>query len=238
MLAIAYLVGRQIYLTNLKKSIKSQFNSEILIICLLVFGVIGAKLMFIIKNSDKASITDSASFISGVGFSSQGALLGAVIVIIAFAKHYQVKLHLLLDSAAPAAILAYAIARFGCFLSGDDCWGVETNLPWAMSHHGVDQKNHDLHLHPVPLYEIIYAIGIWLYLNYLNHKSNKPYYVFFSLLLLWGLCRFLVEFVSANPPKVLGMSGSQFGSLIMFCSGLGFFIWQYFNTGRHKKKPR
>ena len=38
-----------------------------------------------------------------------------------------------LDLAAPAAAIGYGIGRIGCFLSGDGCYGIPTNLPWGMS---------------------------------------------------------------------------------------------------------
>lgn len=222
MLAIAYLVGRHIYIKRLS-SISKNINTELLIISLLVFGVIGAKLMFLLKNPEEGSLTSWETITSGSGFSSQGAILSAIIVTIIFSKLSKIKLHILLDNAAPAAILAYAIARVGCFLAGDECHGIQSNLPWAMSFPDGIKKT-DVPVHPVPLYEVFYSLIIWQYINHLSQKVNKPYYMFFSLLFLWGICRFVVEFVSTNPVKLLGMSGSQFGALIMFIAASIFFI--------------
>ncbi len=238
MLAIAYLVGRQIYLTNLNKAIKSQINWEVLIICLLIFGVIGAKLMFMIKNPDRASFSDASSFVDVSGFSSQGAIIAGFLVILVFSKLARIPLSILLDSAAPAAVLAYAVARVGCFLSGDDCWGAQSELPWAMQFpNGIKPTPPGVHVHPVPLYEIIYSVAIWVYLNYLKTQDKPAYTIFCSLLLLWGFCRFWVEFVSSNPIKIAGMTGSQVGALVMFVTGLGFFITQY-SSGNKKQHQR
>lgn len=236
MLAIAYLVGRHIYVSRLDQVCKKKLSSETLIIALLVFGVIGAKLMFALKNPQRASLFDWQSLLSGSGFSSQGAILAAIIVSIIFARLSKVKLNLLLDSAAPAAVLAYAIARVGCFLSGDDCYGIPSDLPWAMAFpNGVAEVHHSVH--PVPLYEMIYSFFIWLWLSRLQTTEQRPYYLFFYLLLTWGFCRFIVEFVSTNPPKLLAMSGSQIGALIMFIAGLVFFIQQkWFARAPVKKK--
>jgi phosphatidylglycerol:prolipoprotein diacylglycerol transferase len=237
MLAVAYLVGRQIYLSNLNKAIKSQINWEILIIFLLVFGVIGAKLMFMLKNPDRASFDELSSFTDVTGFSSQGAIIGALFVVIVFSRFTKIPMATLLDSAAPAAVIAYALARVGCFLSGDDCWGKESHLPWAMAFpEGVKPTPPGVKVHPVPLYEIIYSISIWFYLNYLQTKNKPPYFIFCSLLLCWGFCRFLVEFVSTNEIKAGGMSGSQIGGLVMFLIGLGFFVTQHFSAKNLKTR--
>ncbi|MDQ7050741.1 MAG: prolipoprotein diacylglyceryl transferase [Enterobacterales bacterium] len=217
MLAIAYLVGRWFYLVQLEKQQPPLKNTEALIILLLVFGVMGAKLMFIIKNPEQSHL-----LLNGMGFSSQGAILGAMLATWLFAKLNDVGLYLLLDAAAPAAILAYALARVGCFLSGDDCYGIATNLPWGMSFpDGISPTN--TKVHPVPLYEIIYSLLIFIYLVKNQYKKLIPYQQFFTLLGLWGLSRFLVEFVSSNPKIVGFMSGSQFGAFLMFISALVFF---------------
>ncbi|WP_444997092.1 prolipoprotein diacylglyceryl transferase [Aliikangiella sp. IMCC44359] len=231
MLAIAYLIGRHIY-TNRLLSISKNINTELLILSLLIFGVVGAKLMFLLKNPEEGALTSWETISSGSGFSSQGAIFSAIIVVVIFSKFSKVKLHILLDNAAPAAILAYAIARVGCFLAGDECHGIQSDLPWAMSFpNGI--KKALVPVHPVPLYEIFYSLIIWQYINHLSQKGSKPYYMFFSLLFLWGVCRFFIEFVSTNPIKLLGMSGSQFGALIMFICASTFFISSYLYS--HKK---
>ncbi|MGB0494910.1 MAG: prolipoprotein diacylglyceryl transferase [Kangiellaceae bacterium] len=217
MLAIAYLVGRWFFLKQLASQSDLKFNSEILIILLLTFGVVGAKLMFLIKNPDKSHL-----LYSGTGFSSQGALLGAIVASFLFTYLNKVSLDRILDNAAPAAILAYAIARVGCFLSGDDCYGIATNLPWAMDFpDGIAPT--DEHVHPVPLYEIIYSAIIFLILTGRNTANSKPYESFFLLLGLWGVCRFAVEFISANEKLMMGMSGSQVGALLMTITSIFYF---------------
>jgi phosphatidylglycerol:prolipoprotein diacylglycerol transferase len=235
MLAIAYLTGRHIYISNIERSIKKPVNTEALIIALLVFGVIGAKLMFIVKNLDNTNFSFD-SITAGSGFSSQGALLAAVLVTIVYSKVTKVKLSSLLDAAAPAAVLAYAIARIGCFLAGDDCWGLNSHLPWAMSFpDGIHKTLPNQTVHPVPLYETIYSLAIWKYLDSVKNSGYADYFQFFRLLLLWGACRFMIEFVSTNPIKFFSMTGSQFGALLMFLSAVTFFSYQKYLSDN--KKP-
>lgn len=235
MLALAYLAGRYVYVKQLNSITNIKLNTEALVISLLLFGVLGAKIMFIAKNHSISSINWQL-VTSESGFSSQGAILAAILVTLVFSKLSRVKLHLLLDNAAPAAILAYGIARLGCFLSGDDCWGANTNLPWGMSFpNGIAPTEKGQYVHPVPIYEILYSGIILLYLNYQKKQQPKPYFIFFNLLLLWGACRFLVEFVGNNPIKLYGMSGSQVGALLMFLTAVIFFFNQQFLID--KKKP-
>lgn len=226
MLAIAYLLGRYQYIQRLNSVANKPVNTELLIISLLVFGVIGAKLMFMLKNPERASFTDWSSITSGSGFSSQGAILAAIVVTIVFARFSKVKLNILLDSAAAPAVLAYAIARIGCFLAGDDCYGIQTGLPWAVSYPQGVAPTHDL-VHPLPIYEVIYSVAIWGFLRKLQQEPTAPYSQFFWLLTSWGFCRFWIEFISTNQIKLFGMTGSQLGALIMFLAGCSFFLYKY-----------
>jgi len=172
-LAIAYLTGRWFFLKTLSNKTEAPPNTEVLIILLLVLGVVGAKLMFILKNLDKNDL-----LWSGTGFSSQGALLGALLATFVFTRLNDMKLSRILDAAAPAAILAYAIARMGCFLSGDDCHGIPTDLPWGMSFpNGIEPTTEKVH--PVPLYEIIYSTIIFVILLARQSSCTKPYSQFF-----------------------------------------------------------
>ena len=218
MLAIAYLVGRWYFLRQLDIENSLSKNSEYLIVMLLVSGVLGAKILFLIKHPDKSHL-----IFNGEGFSSQGALLGALLATYLFTLFDKTKLHVLLDSAAPAAILAYAIARIGCFLSGDDCYGVPTDLPWAMSFpHGI--KATEQLVHPVPLYELGYSLVIFMLLLARKKKINRPYDQLFVLAGLWGISRFMVEFLSTNEKVIFSMSSSQFGALLMFvAAGIYFY---------------
>jgi len=233
MLAIAYLTGRYLYITRLEQVCKKPINTELLIILLLVFGVIGAKLMYVLKNPSEASFSNWGSMLAGSGFSSQGAILAAIIVTIGFSHYSKASLDKLLDSAAFPAIVAYILARVGCFLAGDECHGKPSDLPWAMAFpEGIQAVEHTVH--PVPLYEIAYSIAIAIGLYSLQKQQRAPYVLFFSLLLSWGICRFLVEFVSANEIKLLGMTGSQFGALLMFLAAVAFFTFRQIYSGQKK----
>ncbi len=234
MLAVAYLTGRYCFLKHLtQKNDNNKNNYEFLVLSLLFFGVLGAKLMFILKNPEQATL-NWHSIIAGSGFSSQGAVLAAIFVLLIYSKLHKIKLSDLLDSAAPAAALSYTLARIGCFLAGDDCYGVASNLPWAMSFpHGVKPTQEQVH--PLPIYEAIYSFAIWLLLEKLAKQKHSPYELFYTLLLLWGSARFLIEFISTNPKLLAGMSGSQTGALMMMTIGMVYFTQKNFFSD--KKKP-
>ena len=95
---------------------------EITIIAL-VFGLIGAKLFDVFENW-RSFIKDPASIISPSGLTFYGGLICAAIAIWVYARKHKIGFWHLNDAAAPALMLAYAIGRIGCQVSGDGDWGI------------------------------------------------------------------------------------------------------------------
>ena len=96
---------------------------EITIIAL-VFGLLGAKLFDIFENwSD--FLKDPSSFIfSPAGLTFYGGLICAALAIWFYAKRHKIGFWYLNDAAAPGLMLAYAVGRIGCQVSGDGDWGI------------------------------------------------------------------------------------------------------------------
>jgi len=129
-----------------------------------------------------------------------------------------------LDLAAPAAAIGYGIGRIGCFLSGDGCYGIPTNLPWGMAFpHGIEPVF--VPVHPTPLYELGagLVIGGWLW-----WRGGKPHGVgaiVGQYLLLSGTARFLVEFLRRNPKILWGLSNAQLASAGSVIAGAALIWW-------------
>ncbi len=127
----------------------------------------------------------------------------------------------LLDLAAPALAIGYAIGRVGCQLSGDGDYGEPWDGPWAMAYPDGTVPT-DVPVHPTPIYETvtmgIVAIVLW-------HLRNRfqPGVLFAVYLFLAGLERFLVEFVRRNEPVVAGLTEAQLLSLAMIIVGAFWF---------------
>jgi len=65
----------------------------------------------------------------GVLFSFSGLSFFGGLIVAAFAVGYygernKIRWPVMADAAAPALMLAYAVGRIGCQLSGDGCWGI------------------------------------------------------------------------------------------------------------------
>ena len=95
-----------------------------IVIFALVFGIIGAKLFDNFENWDRFIQNPIGNLLSPSGLTFYGGLICATIAILIYAKKKGVKLLPLIDSAAPALMIAYAIGRMGCQVSGDGDWGI------------------------------------------------------------------------------------------------------------------
>jgi phosphatidylglycerol---prolipoprotein diacylglyceryl transferase len=95
-----------------------------IVIFALVFGIIGAKLFDNFENWDRFIQNPIANLLSPSGLTFYGGLICAAIAICIYARKKGIGLLYLIDAAAPALMIAYAIGRMGCQVAGDGDWGV------------------------------------------------------------------------------------------------------------------
>lgn len=95
-----------------------------IVVISLVFGIIGAKLFDNFENWDAFIQHPIERIFSAGGLTFYGGLIVAAIAIAIFAKRKNIKLVHLIDAIAPAMLMAYAVGRIGCQVSGDGDWGI------------------------------------------------------------------------------------------------------------------
>ena len=90
----------------------------------LVFGLLGAKLFDFFENWDDFIQHPSEYIFSPAGLTFYGGLICAALAIWWYAKKHKIGFWHLNDAAAPGLMLAYAVGRIGCQVSGDGDWGI------------------------------------------------------------------------------------------------------------------
>jgi len=90
----------------------------------LVFGLVGAKLFDIFENLDEFADDPIGTIFSGGGLTFYGGLILATAAIVWYARKHKISVRHLGDAIAPALMIAYAIGRIGCQVSGDGDWGI------------------------------------------------------------------------------------------------------------------
>ncbi|MEP7279781.1 MAG: prolipoprotein diacylglyceryl transferase family protein, partial [Bacteroidota bacterium] len=101
-----------------------------------LFGFIGAKIFDNLENWDRFIKDPIGNLISPSGLTFYGGLICAALAIWWYAKKHHIGFWHLNDAAAPALMLAYAIGRMGCQISGDGDWGI-LNSAYISDRNGV-----------------------------------------------------------------------------------------------------
>ncbi|HEU5319954.1 MAG TPA: prolipoprotein diacylglyceryl transferase family protein, partial [Methylomirabilota bacterium] len=186
-----------------------------------------------IKSQPKA-VLRTVEFASWGGFA---AVSGGLLLYAWLSSH---PLIALTDIAVRAGVLGHAIGRLGCFAFGC-CHGRPTRLPFAVRYDSPHAKAvrvgglGGVHIHPVPLYEAFYNLGLFVLLNALAFAGAPQGIPTAAYLVLYGAGRFALETLRDN--GVSEMVGpfhrNQWFSLVMVACGLGLFAAMAPFTGPH-----
>jgi prolipoprotein diacylglyceryl transferase len=233
-----------------------QLTWNILLIAAIT-GILGSKIFDILDHPADLIQDPAGTLFSFTGLSFYGGLIIATLAVIWYARRNKIPLLQLLDATAPALILAYAIGRSGCQLSGDGCWGIPNLNPkpewlslfpdWVWSfrfpHNVIDDgvlmpqcKADHCYILPQPvwptsLYESILCLFIFIILWCIRRHLTVPGYLFSIYIIMNGIERFLIEQIRIN--KVywifgMGLSQAQIIAIILILLGLlGLLLFRW-----------
>jgi phosphatidylglycerol---prolipoprotein diacylglyceryl transferase len=221
--ALAFLLAGLLMARRLREIGKPSEWAFELLLAAAIGGVVGSRLYFILQNG--AGSDPLATALSGTGLIWYGGVVGGALAVLAWAR-YRGFLGLgLLDLAAPALALGYAVGRVGCQLTGDGTYGQVSNLPWAMGYpHGTDPTPPGVTVQPTPVYETL-AMGLVALWLWRMRDTYRPGVLFGFYLVLAGAERLLVEFVRRNQDVVLGLTAAQLESIGLIVAGVCWLSW-------------
>jgi phosphatidylglycerol---prolipoprotein diacylglyceryl transferase len=228
MFALAFLAAGALVARRLKEIGKPVDWAYEMGFAALAGGIIGSRVYFLVENYDSVKHDLLGKLFSGAGLVWYGGAIGGALAVLLWAWYRGFLGLALLDLAAPALALGYAIGRCGCQLSGDGDYGKPWNGPWAMSYpHGTVPT--DRTVHPTPVYETLaMGLGAWI-LWQLRDRFRTG--VLFALYLVYaGTERFLVEFIRRNADVAIGLTQAQLESLAMMAIGT---VWIVVARRRH-----
>lgn len=210
-------------LVGMKRAPKYGLNPDMIFnltfLCV-VGGFLGAKLLFII--TELPSLIKSENVIQEIsnGFVVYGGILGGILVAWLYCRHKKADFLKYFDLAMPSVALAQGFGRIGCFLAGC-CYGRETDSPIGMVFADSPFAPRDTAVIPTQLISSIGDFGIALALILIARKRPRDGMVGSWYLLLYGVGRFLVEFLRDDPRGSVGVfSTSQFISIFIVAAGI------------------
>jgi phosphatidylglycerol---prolipoprotein diacylglyceryl transferase len=196
----------------------------------LIGGLVGARLYYVVQNYDAVKDDLLGNVLSGAGLIWYGGLLGGVIAVLLWAWWRDFLRLALLDMAAPALALGYAIGRIGCQISGDGDYGKESSLPWAMGYpDGAVPTAPGVEVQPTPIYETL-SMGLLALALWRLRDAFRPGALFGIYLVGAGLERFLVEFARRNEHVLGGLTAAQLESITLMVAGA---VWLLVLRRRH-----
>lgn len=180
-------------------------------------GLVGARLFHVLDHwpDEYAANPIQALYIWEGGLAIWGALAGGLISIAILARIRGWRLPRLLDAAAPGLVLAQAIGRIACVITGD-AMGKPTTGPFGFAYNSPNAMIPQLGVYytPMPVYEIIVNLGIFVLLWRLRKRNWPDGLLFLVYLSLYSLMRFFLAFTSSYQIAAFGLTQSQIVALI------------------------
>lgn len=129
MIALGVIAGYFAARSRAKKIGLTDDHMVDLLFYLLIFCVLGAKLLYILTNDFVTYITNPIYILQsgGEGLSFFGIIPAGILVAIVYAKRHKVNIWALLDVLASGVLVGYSIGRIGCFLNGC-CTGIPSDF--------------------------------------------------------------------------------------------------------------
>ncbi|MBN2452782.1 MAG: prolipoprotein diacylglyceryl transferase [Candidatus Omnitrophica bacterium] len=194
------------------------------IILLLVAGILGARLLYVLLNF-RYYVTNPVEILnlSGGGLIWYGGFIIALAASAWFARSRKVEFWNASDLVAPCIALGQAFGRIGCYLNGC-CYGAPAPNWFPFGDR-----------YPTQIFSSITLFVIFIILLLWQERRRFQGEIFLGYCLLYSFKRFLIEFLRGDNPKIFsGLTMSQLISIAVFITALFIFMIR-FNQWKRKK---
>ena len=237
---IAILIGSNL---AIKEAKRHGFEEDFVVNLLfwgVIFGIIGARLYYVIFNFDyyRYNLLEIFKVWNG-GLAIHGGILAGFITIALICYRKKVNLIKILDYLVVGLILAQAIGRWGNFFNGE-AHGVAVSLSYLESLHLpqfiIDGMNIGGNYYiPTFLYESIWCLIGFVIMIILRRKKFMRVGYLTSFYLVWyGIERFFVEGMRTDSLMFFSLRIAQIVSLIMIFIGIILFIYSFKNSKNYE----
>lgn len=234
-----------------------------LIVWAAIWGFLGAKFFDNLEYWDDFVQHPIERLLSFSGLTFYGGLICGGAAVLFIARKNGIKPLHMLDVGGPGMMLAYAVGRIGCHMSGDGDWGIPNPNPkpftwlpdWLWSYkypnnvvgEGIPIPNcvgkycNELPqgVYPTPIYEVIICLLLFAFLWSIRDKIKAPGLMFGIYMILNGIERFCIELIRVNSKyHVFGLSFTQAEmiSTILVIGGTALCIYSLRNKNELELK--
>lgn len=229
-LALAFILVLVLMVHRGKKHGMSPQMIYDLNVFIIVGGLIGARLAYVILNWEEFSHQPlEILMIHRGGLVFYGSLLGGMLFLWIYLKRHKMPFLKMADLMAPLLALGHGIGRLGCFLNGC-CYGRPTQSFLAVNfpqkslpaqHYGPENL-----LHPTQLYEMGTLIILFIILQWHDRHKEFEGQTFLCYLMFYPVVRFFMEFLRGDNPFVIPevLTVYQVVSIGLFGVGLILYL--------------
>jgi phosphatidylglycerol:prolipoprotein diacylglycerol transferase len=180
----------------------------------LIFGIVGARLGFVISQLGDPHYQDMANWIRiwEGGLSIQGAIVGGVLALLFYSRRYMLSFFMWADIIVPGLALAQAIGRWGNYFN-QEAFGSRCDLPWCIPISperqtqvaGIINPDPNARFHPTFAYEMIWDLinfGILIWLSRQKRFRLREGDLLWTYLIVYSVGRFIIEQIRIDSATV------------------------------------
>ena len=222
--AVGVLAG--IWLATRLGVVRGFHEDDIMSIALwgVVGGIVGARLMHIVDQWEYYAQDPLAILrVNEGGLAIWGSIIGGPLAGAIYARWRGFPIPRLLDIGGLGLILGMAIGRLGDVINGEH-HGADATIPWSVRYtHPNTLGDLQVPVHLAVGYELIWDVLVLGFCMWLLARQVLPRHgmVFWSMVALYSLGRFVIQFFRLDTPFLWGLSQAQ---LLAFAAG-AFAVW-------------
>lgn len=216
------------YFIALKETKKSNIDKELfdnLVFYMLIIGIIGARLYYVVFNYKEFNSFIEILKIYNGGLAIYGGVIASIIFIYFYTKKKKIGFIKILDIFVPSLILAQAIGRWGNFFN-QEAYGTSVTLDYLNNLHIPNFIINNMYIngtyhHPTFFYEsVLCIIGFILLIIIKKCKNRKTGDLTYTYLIYYGFIRFLIEGLRMDSLYLANFRISQIISIIAIIIGI------------------
>ncbi|MDF2883096.1 MAG: prolipoprotein diacylglyceryl transferase [Clostridiaceae bacterium] len=212
MIAVGIIAGSMFAIKQAEKRKISEDSMINFITIIVISGVIGARLFYILFYNPSFYFKNPLDIIkiSEGGFSIHGGIILAILAGYIYSVKSKIPFFKLADITAMALPLAQGIGRVGCDVFGKAMVNI---MPWGINY------NEQI-LHPAQVYEFVLDYILFILLWRRSYKKKFQGELFVIYIIAFAVIRGIVEFFRINPVIWGPFSISHLLSLVLIIIGL------------------